>query len=133
MTDAPVLLACDGSTTARLAVATAARLFDGRPVVAVAIWTPAPAFQPGDAFGEYHGIPAFTKEGLDERRRRHAEETAQEAHALAERAGIRSRTMVLNSSDVAHTLVNLAECSTSRRSSSARTTTASSKCCRSGG
>lgn len=103
--DAPVLLACDGSAIARLAVAAAARLFPSRPVVAVAVWSPAPAIRPGDAFGEYHGIPAPSREELDERLAHHIATDA-ERHGTA--AGLRVSTLVLSSDDVAQTLADQA-------------------------
>lgn len=106
---APILLACDEPSTARLAVATAARLFRDRPAVIATAWTPAPAFRPKDGFEEYHGIPAPTREEHDQRRKQGAEEVGAEAQRMATEAGLTATATVLSSSDVAQTLADVAE------------------------
>jgi nucleotide-binding universal stress UspA family protein len=107
--DAPILLACDGSSTAQLATATVARLFRDRRAVVVTVWTPAPGFRPHDAFDAYHGIPAPTREALDQHLQRHAEQTAAEAEQMGTDAGLDITSMVRSSSDVAETLAEIAD------------------------
>jgi nucleotide-binding universal stress UspA family protein len=113
--DAPVLIAYDGSDTARRAVHDAAELFGSRQALVVTVWEPGLAFVgvgaiPGDpmSLGSAPVDPSAARE-LDDASRAHADRVAEEGAELAKSLGLRAEALsVADERKVSDTIVELA-------------------------
>jgi nucleotide-binding universal stress UspA family protein len=97
--DPPVLIAYDGSDTARRAVREAAKLFGSRPALVVTVWEPGLAYEASMPMAglEMAPVPVDVEgaqevaEGLHERARR----TAQEGAELAQSVGLQAKGLAV--------------------------------------
>jgi nucleotide-binding universal stress UspA family protein len=109
----PVLIAYDGSDTARRAVREAGRLFDSRQALVVTVWEPGLAYE-SEAPIEGLEMPAvpIDIEGareLEEELHQRAVRTAQAGAELAQSVGLQARGLaVADEVHVADTIVGLA-------------------------
>jgi|SRR5215207_9242044 len=98
--EAPVLIAYDGSDTARLAIDRAAALFPARAAVVLTIWEPGLAYAstgPGAAVGEEigGGIDFAAGRELERAAAEHADRVAAEGAGLARAAGLQAEPQAL--------------------------------------
>jgi nucleotide-binding universal stress UspA family protein len=111
--DQPVLIAYDGSDTARRAVREAAKLLGPRHVLVVTVWEPALAYETElPAAGlEMPAVPVDIEGAheLEEELHQRARRTAQEGAELAQSVGLQAKGLaVADEVDVADTIVGLA-------------------------
>jgi nucleotide-binding universal stress UspA family protein len=97
--DAPVLIAYDGSDTARRAVKEAGNLFAGREVLVVAVWEPGLAYESAvsPAGLELEPVPVDVERAreVEEELHERARRTAQEGAELARSAGLQARGLAV--------------------------------------
>lgn len=111
--DAPVLIAYDGSDTARQAVREAGKLFGSRQVLVVTVWEPGLAYEAEIPMPDL-GTPAvpIDIEGareLEEELHQRAVRTAQAGAGLAQSVGLEAKGLaVADKVNVADTVVGLA-------------------------
>ncbi len=94
MTNAPLLLAYDGSADAAAAIATASALFSVRDAVVVTVWEPVAVWAPYDPGAVISaGVTKLSSKalGLDQIAREVAEETLARGVTLAGEAGFTAR------------------------------------------
>jgi nucleotide-binding universal stress UspA family protein len=111
--DAPVLIAYDGSDTARRAVREAAKLLGSRQVFVVTVWEPALAYETAMPTAGLEMEPVSVDvEGareVEEELHQRAHRTAQEGAELARSAGLQATGLaVADEVHVADTIVGLA-------------------------
>jgi nucleotide-binding universal stress UspA family protein len=111
--DQPVLIAYDGSDTARRAVREAAKLLGPRHVLVVTVWEPALAYETElPAAGlEMPAVPVDIEGAheLEEELHQRARRIAQEGAELAQSVGLQAKGLaVADEVDVADTIVGLA-------------------------
>lgn len=114
----PVVIAYDGSETARAAIQQAAELFPGRSALVATIWEPGIALVPmsspdllGGGLGDGLALPADpeTVEALDSAQRKHATSCAEAGTELASSLGMVAEPhAVPDDVDVADSLIELA-------------------------
>jgi nucleotide-binding universal stress UspA family protein len=110
---APILIAYDGSDTAREAVSEAGKLFDGREALVVTVWEPALAFEAAMPTGglEMAPVPVDVEGALEieEELRDRARRTAQAGAELARSVGLQAKGLaVADEVHVADAIVGLA-------------------------
>ena len=111
--DAPVLIAYDGSDTARRAVREAAKLFGSRQVLVVTVWEPALAYETAmPSVGlELEAVPVDVEGAreVEEELHQRARRTAQDGAELAQSAGLQAKGLaVADEFHVADAIVGLA-------------------------
>jgi nucleotide-binding universal stress UspA family protein len=110
--DAPILIAYDGSDTARQAVREAAKLFGSRQVLVVTVWEPGLAYEAVPTAGaEMSPVPVDIEAAreVDEEIHQRASRTAQEGAELAQSLGLRPKGLaVAEEVHVAEAIVGLA-------------------------
>jgi nucleotide-binding universal stress UspA family protein len=109
--DAPVLIAYDGSDTARRAVREAGKLFGSRQALVVTVWEPALAYETDIPSLEMPAIPIDIEGAreLEEELHQRAVQTAQAGSKLAQSVGLEAKGLaVADEVDVAETIVGLA-------------------------
>ena len=109
---APVLIAYDGSDTARRAVHDAAELFGSRQALVMTVWEPGLAYKviaPGPVdLGPEPVDPAAAQE-VDDASQAHADRVAEEGAELAKSLGLRAEALsVADETNVADAIVELA-------------------------
>jgi nucleotide-binding universal stress UspA family protein len=109
---APVLIAYDGSDTARRAVHDAAELFGSRQALVMTVWEPGLAYKviaPGPVdLGPEPVDPAAAQE-VDDASKAHANRVAEEGAELAKSLGLRAEALsVADETNVADAIVELA-------------------------
>lgn len=97
ITEAPILIAYDGSETARHAIAEAASLFPSRPAIVITVWEPGLAYAsaaPTPTFGDGAtiGPPIDFEAGreIEAASQEHAQRVAQAGADLARAAGLQA-------------------------------------------
>jgi nucleotide-binding universal stress UspA family protein len=110
---APILIAYDGSDTARRAIREAAELFGSRRAVVVTVWEPGLAYEVG-AMTDPTGLgpepvdPAAAQE-VDDASKAHADRVAEDGAALARSLGLPAEPLaVADEGNVADAIVELA-------------------------
>jgi len=96
--DAPVLIAYDGSDTAREAVREAATLFGSRQVLVVTVWEPDLAYEASMPTGmEMSPVPVDIEGAreVEEEIHQRASRTAQEGAELAQSLGLRAQGLAV--------------------------------------
>src|SRR3954469_6889672 len=97
--DPPVLIAYDGSDTARRAVREAAKLFGSRQVVVVTVWEPGLAYETSMPVADLEMAPIpVDVEGarkVEEELHRRPRRTVQEGVELAQSAGLQAQGLVV--------------------------------------
>lgn len=97
--DAPILIAYDGSDTARRAVREAANLFGAREVLVVAVWEPGLAYETAmsPAGLEVEPVPVDVERAreVEEELHERARRTAQEGAELARSAGLQAKGLAV--------------------------------------
>jgi nucleotide-binding universal stress UspA family protein len=111
--DAPVLIAYDGSDTARHAISEAGRLFGSREVLVVTVWEPGLAYESSmpTAGLEMPPVPVDVEGAreVEEELHERARQTAQEGAQLAQSAGLEAKGLaVADEVHVADAIVGLA-------------------------
>jgi nucleotide-binding universal stress UspA family protein len=111
--DAPVLIAYDGSDTARRAVREAAKLFGSRQVLVVTVWEPALAYEASMEMSglEMPAVPVDVEGAreLEAELHQHARRTAEAGAQLAQSVGFEAKGLaVADEVHVADTIVGLA-------------------------
>jgi nucleotide-binding universal stress UspA family protein len=111
--DAPVLIAYDGSDTARRAVREAAKLFGSREVLVVTVWEPALAYETEIPMAglEMPAVPVDVEGAreLEEELHQRARRTAQAGAELAQSVGLQATGLaVADEVHVADAIVGLA-------------------------
>jgi nucleotide-binding universal stress UspA family protein len=111
--DAPVLIAYDGSDTARRAVREAAKLFGSRQVLVVTVWEPGLAYETAMPAAGPEPVPVpVDVEGareVEEELHQRARRTAQDGAELAQSAGLQAKGLaVADEFHVADAIVGLA-------------------------
>ena len=99
--DAPILIAYDGSDTARRAVHDAAELFGSRQALVMTVWEPGLALgvgaMPGDPMSLGPPVdpvdPFIAAREVDDASRTHADRVAEEGAELAKSLGLRAEAM----------------------------------------
>jgi nucleotide-binding universal stress UspA family protein len=112
--DAPVLIAYDGSDTARHAISEAGRLFGSREVLVVTVWEPGLAYESSmpTAGLEMPPVPVDVEGAreVEEELHERARQTAQEGAQLAQSAGLEAKGLaVADEVHVADAIVGLAK------------------------
>ena len=115
--DAPILIAYDGSETARRAVHDAAELFGSRPALVVTVWEPGLAVGVGAMPGDPMSLgpepvdpvgPFLAAREVDDASQAHADRVAKEGAELAKSLGLRAEAMsVANARKVSDAIVEL--------------------------
>ena len=112
--DAPLLIAYDGSDTARQAIQQAADLLPGRPVLVVTVWEPGLAYSattmpaPGMEL-QPNPIDVGEAQELGQELETHARRTAEEGAELARSAGLQAEAVAVpDEVHVADAIVDLA-------------------------
>jgi nucleotide-binding universal stress UspA family protein len=111
--DTPVLIAYDGSDTARHAISEAARLFGSREVLVVTVWEPGLAYESSmpTAGLEMPPVPVDVEGAreVEEELHERARQTAQEGAQLAQAAGLEAKGLaVADEVHVADAIVGVA-------------------------
>ncbi len=111
--DAPVLIAYDGSDTARRAVREAAKLFGSRQVLVVTVWEPALAYETAIAATDpgIEPIPVDVEGAreVEEELHQRARRTAHDGVELAQSVGLQAKGLaVADEVHVADAIVGLA-------------------------
>jgi nucleotide-binding universal stress UspA family protein len=111
--DAPILIAYDGSDTARHAISEAGRLFGSREVLVVTVWEPGLAYESSmpTAGLEMPPVPVDVEGAreVEEELHERARQTAQEGAQLAQSAGLEAKGLaVADEVHVADAIVGLA-------------------------
>jgi nucleotide-binding universal stress UspA family protein len=111
--DAPVLIAYDGSDTARRAVREAAKLFGSREMLVVTVWEPGLAYEASmpTAGLEMEPVPVDVEGAreVEEELHQRARRTAQDGAELARSAGLQAKGLaVADEVHVADAIVGLA-------------------------
>jgi nucleotide-binding universal stress UspA family protein len=111
--DAPVLIAYDGSDTARRAVREAAGLFGARQVLVVTVWEPALAYESSmpTAGLEMPPVPVDVEGArkVEEELHQHARGIAQEGAELAQSVGLQAKGLaVADEVHVADAIIDVA-------------------------
>jgi nucleotide-binding universal stress UspA family protein len=111
---APILIAYDGSDTARRAVHEAAELFGSRRALVVTVWESGLAYEVGAMTTDPTGLgpepvdPAAAQE-VDDASKGHADRVAEEGAALAKSLGLQAEALALaDVGNVADAIVELA-------------------------
>ena len=113
---APILIAYDGSDTARRAVHAAAELFDSRQTLVMTVWEPGLAYGSAAMTPDPTGLgpgpelvdPAVAQE-VDDAAQAHADRVAEEGAELAKSLGLRVEAVsVADEGNVADAIVGLA-------------------------
>ena len=111
---APILIAYDGSDTARRAVHEAAELFDSRRALVVTVWEPGLAYEASAMTADPTGLgpepvdPAAARE-VDDASKAHADRVATEGVELAQSLGLQAEALpVADGGKVADAIVELA-------------------------
>jgi nucleotide-binding universal stress UspA family protein len=111
---APILIAYDGSDTARRAVQEAAELFGSRRALVVTVWESGLAYEVGAMTTDPTGLgpepvdPAAAQE-VDDASKGHADRVAEEGAALAKSLGLQAEALALaDVGNVADAIVELA-------------------------
>lgn len=114
MNAAPILIAYDGSDTARRAVHEAAELFGSRRALVVTVWEPQLAYESGAMATDATGMPSSVvdpavAQGVDDASQAHADRVAEDGVALAKSLGLLAEALaVVDENTVAKTIVELA-------------------------
>jgi nucleotide-binding universal stress UspA family protein len=111
--DAPVLIAYDGSDTARRAVREAAKLFGSRQVLVVTVWEPGLAYETEIPMAglEMPAVPVDVEEAgeVEEEIHQRARRIAQDGAELAQSVGLQSKGLAVAAEvHVADAIVGLA-------------------------
>lgn len=101
MTEAPLLIAYDGSPGSRHAIETAARLLSGRRAVVVSVWSSVLTAAPVAG-----GIPAYFSD-LDPKLEETARKTAEEGAEIARKAGFDAEPRTASETTAWLAIVNL--------------------------
>jgi nucleotide-binding universal stress UspA family protein len=111
---APILIAYDGSDTARRAVREAAALFGSRRALVVTVWEPGLAYEASAMTADPTGLgpepvdPAAAQE-VDDASKAHADRVAEDGAALAKSLGLQAEALaVADEGKVADAIVGLA-------------------------
>ena len=111
--DAPVLIAYDGSDTARRAVREAGKLFGSRQVLVVTVWEPALAYEAEISMGlDMPAVPVDIEGAreVEEELHQRAVRTAQAGAELAQSVGLEAKGLAVTGEvQVADTIVGLAQ------------------------
>jgi nucleotide-binding universal stress UspA family protein len=112
---APVLIAYDGSDTARRAVHEAAELFGSRRALVVTVWEPGLAYEASAMTADPTGlgpepVDFATAQKVDDRFQARADHVAQDGTALAKSLGLQAEPLVVAEEglNVADAIVELA-------------------------
>ena len=112
-TDAPILIAYDGSDTAGRAIREAAKLFGARQVLVVTVWEPALAYETDIPMGgvEMSAVPIDIEgaQEIEEELHEQARRTAQAGAELAQSVGLQAKGLaVADKVHVAETIIEVA-------------------------
>ena len=111
---APILIAYDGSDTARRAVHEAAELFGSRRALVVTVWEPGLAYEVGAMTADPTGlgpepVDSGAAQEVDDASKGHADRVAEDGAALAKSLGVQAEALaVADEGNVADAIVELA-------------------------